>query len=84
MPIPVGLRVAAALLLGLPVGVAVAAGAGHGALDPSFGNRGVVTMPNLSDTSSSVYALAVQRDGKLVAAGGGGVGFIVARFNRNG
>jgi uncharacterized delta-60 repeat protein len=48
-----------------------------GDLDPSFGSGGVVTG---SDSSSSINALAIQPDGKIVAAGYGTGGFLLARY----
>jgi uncharacterized delta-60 repeat protein len=48
-----------------------------GDLDPSFGSGGVVTG---NDTSSSINALAVQSDGKVVAAGYGIGGLLLARY----
>lgn len=60
------------------------ASAAPGDLDPSFGQGGVVGGP-----SSSVNTLAVQPDGKLVAAGlvsviGGGSALQVVRYNTDG
>jgi len=43
-----------------------------GALDPTFGNGGIVTTPVIRG-SDQIYALGLQPDGKLVAAGTGGV-----------
>ena len=75
-----------ALVLVLPFGVAAAAGHGHGSLDPSFGSRGVVKTAFGSDAFA--HALAIQRDGKLVAAGDGTKGlttvFALARYGRDG
>ena len=62
-----------ALLLALPLGVS-AAGAGHGSLDPSFGQGGKVTTKIGSD-DAEFGSLAIQKDGKLVAAGGSTKGF---------
>ena len=47
-----------------------------GELDTSFGDNGVV-LANLGDTSEA-YAVAIQRDGKIVAGGSGGKGPAVA------
>jgi uncharacterized delta-60 repeat protein len=51
----------------------------NGALDLSFGTGGVVTT-DFAGGSDSAFALAVQADGKLVAAGGDGSGFALARY----
>lgn len=52
-----------------------------GALDPSFGNGGVVTLPAASDLS----ALAVAPNGDLVVAGDGSTeGAVIARYAPNG
>jgi len=60
--------------------------AGAGVLDPSFGTNGVVTTD--LGGSDEARALAVQRDGKIVAAGMTGVGgrtdFALARYNADG
>jgi uncharacterized delta-60 repeat protein len=47
-----------------------------GELDTSFGDNGVV-LANLGDVSEA-YAVAIQRDGKIVAGGSGGKGPAVA------
>ena len=71
-----------ALLL-IPAG----AGATPGVLDPGFGTGGKVTTP-FGSGYDTAYAIAVQRDGKLVAAGSSGNGsnydFALARYHRNG
>jgi uncharacterized delta-60 repeat protein len=58
-----------------------------GALDPSFGNGGRVITP-ISSANDHPFDLAVQSDGKLVAAGwsfqGGGPHIALARYNRDG
>jgi uncharacterized delta-60 repeat protein len=58
-----------------------------GALDPSFGTAGKVTTA-ISSSDDQAYALAVQPDGKLVAAGysdsGSTYAIELARYNRNG
>jgi uncharacterized delta-60 repeat protein len=51
----------------------------NGALDASFGIGGTVTTDFASD-SDAAFALAVQADGKLVAAGGTGSAFALARY----
>jgi uncharacterized delta-60 repeat protein len=71
-----------ALLL-IPAG----AGATPGVLDPGFGTGGKVTTA-FGSGYDTAYAIAVQRDGKLVAAGSSGNGsnydFALARYHRNG
>ena len=53
-----------------------------GSLDTSFGTNGkVVTDFGLS--GSTAYAVAIQTDGKIVAAGSG-IGFSLVRYNTNG
>ena len=59
-----------------------------GALDPTFGDGGLVTTDFLDFTSDRVLDIAVQADGKIVvvgssSAGGGGV-FALARYNPDG
>jgi uncharacterized delta-60 repeat protein len=58
-----------------------------GALDPSFGSGGLVITP-ISGASDHLFDLAVQPDGKLVAAGwsfqGGGPHLALARYNHDG
>jgi uncharacterized delta-60 repeat protein len=64
---------------------------GDGSLDMSFGNAGRVTT-HLSDFSDVVSALAIQPDGKIIAAGFAGVDFdtqdsgdfALARYNTDG
>ncbi|MGQ0595212.1 MAG: hypothetical protein ACT4QB_22015 [Gammaproteobacteria bacterium] len=53
-----------------------------GSLDPSFGSGGQV----LTDLSGSdqATALALQPDGKIVAAGASGAGFALVRYNPDG
>ena len=70
--------------------------AGPGELDPSFSGDGKVTTAFFTDANASatVYALAVQPDGKLIAAGsasrsqqsglGTGSEFALARYNADG
>jgi uncharacterized delta-60 repeat protein len=68
---------------------ALARYANDGSLDPSFGAGGKVTT-ELGSTSSAAYAVALQGDGKIVAAGlaasGGptGADFALARYNADG
>ncbi len=60
-----------------------AAVAGPGALDPSFGTGGQVTTD--FGGFDSAQAVAVQSDGKIVAAGSSGGGdFALARYNADG
>src|SRR5205807_7228874 len=59
-----------------------------GTLDPAFGSDGIES-GFVSGNASRVHALAVQRDGKIVVAGGEGViakdtRLIVARLLKNG
>src|SRR5207253_10847538 len=75
------------LVLVLPFGLAGAAGHVHGSLDPSFGSRGIVKTAIGLDAFAN--ALAIQRDGKLVAAGGSTeedltAVFALARYGRDG
>jgi uncharacterized delta-60 repeat protein len=51
----------------------------NGALDPSFGTGGTVTT-DFAGGSDAAFALALQADGKLVAAGGTGSAFALARY----
>ncbi|HEU5064712.1 MAG TPA: PASTA domain-containing protein [Gaiellaceae bacterium] len=64
-----------------------AAQAAPGALDPSFGTGGKVTTA-LGPTDAEAYGLALQPDGKLVAAGyasnGSNNDFALARYSPNG
>jgi uncharacterized delta-60 repeat protein len=58
-----------------------------GALDPTFGSGGRVTTPIRRREDDRVYALALQPDGKLVAAGGSFEGpsdVVLTRYNRDG
>ena len=65
--------------------------ASPGNLDPSFGTGGKVTT-SIGVTDDEVYALAVQPDGKLVAAGYSNTGtlsspvdvFALVRYNTDG
>lgn len=75
---------ASALALVLP---GIAAAATPGTLDPSLGGTGLVRYP-LDPAIDASRAVAVQTDGKIVAAGdcqnGAYVDFFVARYNANG
>ena len=58
-----------------------------GTLDASFGTGGRVITPIPGRPLDSVFAFAIQRDGKVVAAGGsfeGDSDVVLARYNRNG
>lgn len=60
-----------------------------GKLDTTFGNRGTVTTDLGSGSCDRIYALAIQADGKIVAAGEtnsfpGGDNFLVARYTASG
>jgi uncharacterized delta-60 repeat protein len=55
-----------------------------GTLDPGFGGTGnVVTNFGVCD-GTSIQAVGIQADGKIVAAGGGNGGFGLARYNTDG
>ena len=54
-----------------------------GSLDTAFGIGGKVTT-DFSGQWAWAYALAVQADGKIVAAGARGGGFALARYNQDG
>src|SRR5215471_6412623 len=59
----------------------------NGTLDPSFGTGGIVTT-DFAGAGDGAFAIAVQPDGKLVAAGpafvNGASNFALARYNSNG
>jgi len=58
---------------------------GAGALDPTFGADGMVTTPvGPVGSVDSAQALAVQPDGKFVAAGTSGGDFALVRYNPDG
>jgi uncharacterized delta-60 repeat protein len=54
----------------------------NGRLDPSFGSGGIVT--TTIGKSAAAWALVLQPDGKLVAAGDADSKFALARYDRNG
>ncbi len=60
----------------------------NGTLDTNFGTNGIVTMQPSGATNSQLFSIAIQSDGKIVAAGqttiGGNGEFVLARFNTNG
>jgi uncharacterized delta-60 repeat protein len=58
-----------------------------GRLDPSFGHGGMVTTrPSPDRCPAEAYAVALQRDGRLIVVGKGGCrpGFAVARYTADG
>src|SRR5262249_43552440 len=73
----------ALLISSLTTALPVSAASGRsGHLDPHFGNGGVVTTPIQGhDFANSV---AIQPDGKIVAAGSSNLKFAVVRYNRDG
>jgi uncharacterized delta-60 repeat protein len=77
----------ALLTLGSVLSPALVSGQTPGTLDPSFGAGGIVTT-DFGGSSANVRALAVQPDGKIVAAGGAFVNgiadFALARYNPDG
>jgi uncharacterized delta-60 repeat protein len=59
----------------------------NGALDRSFGARGRVFIdfaPGMATSDDAAAAVAIQRDGKIVAAGFSDGDFALARYTRNG
>lgn len=60
---------------------------GNGTLDSTFGGTGKVVTP-IGPASDRIWSVAVQEDGKIVAAGFGGYeyadGFLVVRYDQNG
>ncbi len=54
-----------------------------GSLDTTFGNQGIVTT-RFDSGYALAYSLALQKDGKLVAAGYTDTGFALARYNADG
>ncbi len=84
----VSATLAASLLAMLPVRHAIAHA---GDLDPSFGNGGIVIVPNLRADApfDEATAVAIQPDGKIVVAGrwggtGPGPTFAIVRFDADG
>jgi uncharacterized delta-60 repeat protein len=53
-----------------------------GSLDPGFGGDGLVTTP--IGANAFCYAVALQADGKIIAAGDSNWNFILVRYNTNG
>jgi uncharacterized delta-60 repeat protein len=73
------------LTAGLAMGLVLMAPIPHtlaapGDLDTTFGADGTVTGPDLA----SAHAIAIQADGKIVAAGVGEKGFVLARYDPDG
>lgn len=71
----------------LMVGLTPRVEAAAGALDPTFGSLGKVRTPLDPVSGETLYSIAIQADGKIVAAGfgpsgGGGVGIV--RYNSDG
>jgi uncharacterized delta-60 repeat protein len=58
--------------------------AADGDLDPGFGNGGRVTTDFLRGGDDRASAVAIQKDGKIVVAGGNSGNFAVARYNPDG
>jgi uncharacterized delta-60 repeat protein len=58
--------------------------ASGGDLDPSFGNGGIVTTDFLRGGEDLARAVAIQKDQKLVVAGGNSGNFELARYNPDG
>jgi uncharacterized delta-60 repeat protein len=55
----------------------------NGSLDTSFGSGGIVTT-SFGSVDADVNSLAIQSDGRIVAAGFSSAGFALARYNSNG
>jgi uncharacterized delta-60 repeat protein len=55
----------------------------NGSLDTSFDNDGIVTT-KVGNAFSSAYAVAIQADGKIVAAGNSSGGLSLVRYNADG
>lgn len=56
----------------------------NGSLDTSFGGTGMVSTSFGGSSGSGIAALAIQPDGKIVAAGNNATGFGAARYNTDG
>ena len=78
----------ALLLAGATLLLARPAAAQPGALDPTFGGDGRVTTDVAAGSPESAQAVAIQPDGKIVAAGSAGSGsranFALVRYNPDG
>jgi uncharacterized delta-60 repeat protein len=55
-----------------------------GSIDPTFGTNGVATTSFSDGPLEDAFDLAVQPDGKIVAAGSANFNFAMARYNANG
>ena len=55
----------------------------NGSLDNTFHSDGIVTT-SIGTSSSQANGIAIQTDGKIVAAGGNGPSFALTRYNTNG
>ena len=64
-------------------GFALARHNADGSLDPSFGGDGKLTT-DFGGSGGAAYGVALQPDGKIVAAGHGGAGFALARYRPDG
>src|ERR1700680_4383661 len=86
-PVALSLFSAILFLLFLILGFPVAAQATPGQLDPSFGSGGIVATA-IGTVDDDVYAVVIQPDGKLVAAGLSFNGtidvFALTRYNTDG
>jgi uncharacterized delta-60 repeat protein len=67
----------------LNYGFALARYHGSGARDKQFGTKGKV-LTHFSNGNDEVHALALDRAGRLIAAGQANIGFAVARYQSNG
>lgn len=50
-----------------------------GTLDSSFNKDGIINKP-----AGAAYAIAIQSDGKIIAAGHSSAGFTMVRYNKGG
>jgi uncharacterized delta-60 repeat protein len=79
--------VAGGAVIGLFNDFALARFNSNGTPDTTFGTRGKV-LTNLAGVSAQAYSIGVQRDGKIVVAGGanidGGYDFALVRYNGSG
>jgi uncharacterized delta-60 repeat protein len=55
---------------------------GNGSVDKRFGNNGIAVMD--FGSASRAYSIAIQADGKIIAAGNAAKYFAIARFNPDG
>ena len=78
------MRIFTWLMAGALLVLASTSHAGVGDLDPSFGTGGKVTT-DFGPASDRAFAVAIQTDGKIVAAGDSGSGdFALVRYNTDG